>query len=167
MTTPTSRPRRRGGQPGNSNAQKHGFYASKLPQSDRTALDTSEFSGLTEEISLLRALIRRVDSLTPPPDDYYANLESLRVLCLATTALSRLVRTHALLGTASSEFEKARDIALREIAKELFLNNPGVDHPPGADSPPGLVDDFPAQTGFSASPSPGETEPSFEPFQPP
>jgi hypothetical protein len=149
------------------NAVKHGFYASKLPQSDRAALATSEFSGLTEEISLLRTFIRRVISLTPPPDDFYANLDSLRVICHATTALSRLVRTHALLGTASSEFERARDQALREIAEELFLNNPGVDHPPGADSPPGLVDDFPAQAGFSASPSKGETEPSFEPYQPP
>ncbi len=157
MTAQTSRPRRRGGQPGNTNAKTHGFYASKLPRSDRTALDTSEFSGLTEEISLMRALIRRVVSLTPPPGDYYANLESLRVLCHATTALSRLVRTHALLGV-SSEFDRAREQALKEIAKELGLDT--------QDSDAQEVDNSTYQNGLGDNPSAGDDQSAFEPFQP-
>ena len=132
----TRKSRRRGGQPGNNNARKHGFYASHLPQSDRRALATSKFSGLTEEIALMRASIRRIVSLTPPPDDFYANLDWLRTLCLATTALTRMVRTDAQLGTDDSEFAQARDIALRELAKELGFDRSDADRSSLADDDP-------------------------------
>lgn len=47
--------RRRGGQPGNQNARKHGFYCKTVPPELRHKLyDASDVQGLDEEINMLR-----------------------------------------------------------------------------------------------------------------
>ena len=54
------RPRLRGGQPGNLNALKHGFYArhfTELEIGDLAGLDTNDLTG---EIKMMRIVIRRV-----------------------------------------------------------------------------------------------------------
>ena len=54
------RPRLRGGQPGNLNALKHGFYArhfTELEIDDLAGLDTNDLTG---EIKMMRIVIRRV-----------------------------------------------------------------------------------------------------------
>ena len=56
----SSRPRLRGGQPGNLNALKHGFYArhfTELEIGDLAGLDTNDLTG---EIKMMRIAIRRV-----------------------------------------------------------------------------------------------------------
>ena len=51
--------RKRGGQPGNTNAVKHGFYTKNFSLAERRGLvDTNEIV-LGDEIALLRVLIRR------------------------------------------------------------------------------------------------------------
>jgi len=143
-----SQPRRRGAPTGNHNAVKHGFYATKFKKSERTALDTSEFSGLSEEIALLRLYIRRVVAQSLQSDDFYQNLETLRVLSLACSSLSRLVRTHALVAmSGDDEFRQAFDDVMKEITKDLvnkdFSTWPSYDQarvPVSTAAPPDPVD---------------------------
>ena len=50
-----------GGQPGNSNAVKHGFYSKQLSEEHGADyLEAIELTGLSEEIALLRVHIARV-----------------------------------------------------------------------------------------------------------
>jgi hypothetical protein len=85
-------PRRRGGQPGNNNALKHGFYSSKFPAGVRKDLAEYTFSGLTEEIELLRVYIRSLVELTAKLDDVDRAIAVVRTLGFATTSITRLLR---------------------------------------------------------------------------
>jgi hypothetical protein len=51
--------RKRGGQPGNTNALKHGFYTKNFSLAERRGLQAVEGVVLGDEIALLRVLIRR------------------------------------------------------------------------------------------------------------
>ena len=51
--------KKRGGQPGNTNALKHGFYTKNFSLTERRSLQEIEGVVLSDEIGLLRVLIRR------------------------------------------------------------------------------------------------------------
>ena len=51
--------KKRGGQPGNTNALKHGFYTKQFSITERRGLQEIEGVVLSDEIGLLRVLIRR------------------------------------------------------------------------------------------------------------
>jgi hypothetical protein len=94
-------PRPRGGQPGNQNARKHGFYSSVFTRQDRASLkQASAISGLDEEIALLRARLRSVMKNDP---------DNLRLISEASSTLARLIRTNQKLGlNAPDKLEQAR-----------------------------------------------------------
>jgi hypothetical protein len=116
----SSNPRQRGGQPGNLNARKHGFYSSKFKKTDLAAFETSQFSGLSEEITFLRLYIRHFIAQSLQVDDVYQQSEILRVLSLALSTLSRLVKIDALLSSSSGgEYSAALEQALKEISEEI------------------------------------------------
>ena len=52
--------KKRGGQPGNTNALKHGFYTKNFSLAERRGLQATEGVALGDEIGLLRVLIRRL-----------------------------------------------------------------------------------------------------------
>ena len=53
------RSRKRGGQPGNTNAYKHGFYTKNFSPAERKGLQATQGVVLGDEIALLRVLIKR------------------------------------------------------------------------------------------------------------
>jgi hypothetical protein len=89
----SGRRRRRGGQPGNTNALKHGFYARHLPLEDTAGLDDLPLDTLADEITLLRILIRRVAEKSAAGETPEKSIEHLRVVGLAMFSLTRLMRT--------------------------------------------------------------------------
>jgi hypothetical protein len=52
--------RKRGGQPGNSNAFKHGFYTKNFSPAECRGLQSTQGVVLGDEIALLRVLINRL-----------------------------------------------------------------------------------------------------------
>jgi hypothetical protein len=86
--------RKRGAQPGNTNALKHGFYSHRFNNLEISDLNTALSDGLTDEIALLRVIIRRVFEYAdtdaqdlepgPLPSTHWAPLH----------APGRLLRTH-------------------------------------------------------------------------
>jgi hypothetical protein len=77
-----------GGQPGNLNALKHGFYSKALTRAARQQVDNAHelpVDDLTEEIALLRGRIKRL--LEAEPDN-------LHLLTRALERLARLCATH-------------------------------------------------------------------------
>ena len=109
MPTHTPPPKRpRGAPPGNRNALKHGFYARKLKRSDLSGIETCDDAGLQDEIAMLRVFIRRVIELGKDVDTLPEAVSLLRVLCFASTSLTRLLQ-EALSGLAEEEgFELLR-----------------------------------------------------------
>jgi hypothetical protein len=78
--------RGRGGQPGNQNARKHGFYSKTLDeQGKKDYEDAKSVMGLEDEIALIRAKIMGILRNDP---------NNMRVLNEALATLCRLFETH-------------------------------------------------------------------------
>ena len=79
-----SRPKS-GGQPGNQNARKHGFYSKSLtPEQQETIVEARKADILTEEIAFMRVKVQAlVDDPTTTPTNSSAEYGSL----LASSAL--------------------------------------------------------------------------------
>jgi hypothetical protein len=117
--------RRRGGQPGNLNGLKHGFYASRFRRAEVAALETTQFTGLADEIALLRLYIRRVVELGAGLDDLSESLQLLRILCLAAGALTRLLKTdHLLSAGGENDLQLSITRAIEELQVEFNLTPP-------------------------------------------
>src|SRR5512135_1713917 len=104
MPNPQSKiPSRRGAPLGNLNALKHGFYARQFKKADLAGLENCDFEGLKDEIAMLRIYIRRLIQQGSESSDLYETAGILRILCLATTSLTRLIRTQHLLVSGTED----------------------------------------------------------------
>lgn len=96
---PKSTPRKRGAQPGNQNAIKHGLYSRYLRQAEIPVTQPDPSTGFTAEINLLRYVILRsleINAGLLEDTDPYLNLRLLENIRRATTLLSRLLLLHRL-----------------------------------------------------------------------
>lgn len=84
--------RKKGGQKGNRNALKHGFYAKVLNQAEKFEfINASGMEGIDDEIALLRLEIKKAIS--------GGDERNLLLLVKAASALEKLVRTHYKIAT--------------------------------------------------------------------
>jgi hypothetical protein len=120
-------PRPRGGQHGNRNAFKHGFYARTFPSSEVKDLETYTFQGLQEEIAALRLLNRRaIQRAFLLAEDDLAFQDAARVVIGLTVALNTTLRTQIELDLhGGGELDDALKQALQDVAKELGLDPVG------------------------------------------
>jgi hypothetical protein len=122
MNSPNPALRRPGGQPGNTNAIKHGFYSPRIRQNQSGHPHRVKYTGVRDEIDLLRMSIRRVvdwgEDIQSLPDA----LTFLRILALASISLSRLVRAQQVI--ADSDYELAIGRAVSDISEELGEADP-------------------------------------------
>jgi hypothetical protein len=81
--------RKRGGQPGNTNAIKHGFYAKNFSLAECRGLQATEGVVLGDEIGLLRVLIRRFAEQIQASQGVALN-ESAMHLAVVSEAMLRL-----------------------------------------------------------------------------
>lgn len=84
------KPRKRGGQAGNFNARKHGFYTKQLQIGKHLSPSPQDLSNLSSEIFKMRQFLDQVFSIIPPDISLAQAIESLRALSLASSAISRL-----------------------------------------------------------------------------
>jgi len=92
--------RKRGGQPGNTNALKHGFYTKNFSLAERRGLQAVEGVVLGDEIALLRVLIRRFAEQIQASQGVSLNesAQHLAVISEAMLRLASLLRTDKMLG---------------------------------------------------------------------
>jgi len=116
---PMSLSRRPGAPKGNFNALKHGFYTRRLKKRDLTGVESTDVSGLIEEIALIRVFTRRLIESCAPEADAYELAEILRILCLASSTITRVVKTQYLLSTTDTGLGDEIDEAIRQVNAEL------------------------------------------------
>lgn len=111
----TEQPRKRGAQPGNLNALKHGFYSRGLDRISREVLSEAralDVSDLTEEIAFLRERLWKATKVMP---------EHFDILCKVAGQLTRTVATHfAMRGGAADRLFDATDSILDEMRQMLL-----------------------------------------------
>lgn len=117
--TMPAHPRRRGAPPGNLNALKHGFYTRRLKKHDLTGVEAVDIKGLVEEIALIRVFTRRLIESCLPDADFYELADTLRILCLASTSITRLIKTQYLLTTSNTGLDDEISEAIRQVNAEL------------------------------------------------
>jgi hypothetical protein len=103
---------KRGGQPGNQNARKHGFYSPVMDKDQKRRLKQAALvKGLDEEISLLRVQIQSVVEHQPG---------NTRLILQAVLSLARLLRTRNTLGgDKNEELAQAIKTIIRDIGTPL------------------------------------------------
>lgn len=110
--------KKRGGQPRNVNALRHGFYSRQFKDGEVTDLDVLISEGLSDEINMLRVITRRVMELADDVEKLDTAVEVLGALGLAATRLAGLLKIQKILGADEGEVTAAISEALTEILKE-------------------------------------------------
>lgn len=85
---------KRGGQPGNKNALRHGFYARNLGMSSPSQLNEPELRNLLGEAAMLKDYMYILYNNNLESHDSLVLAETLRALSMAGMALSRLLQVH-------------------------------------------------------------------------
>ena len=103
--------RKRGGQPGNQNAVKHGYYSRTFNPADRFDLDlAADIEGIGAEIAILRFEIKKAVS--------GGDIRNLVPLVKATVALEKLIRTNHRYFVEKQDGLKS---ALRNVVRDVLL----------------------------------------------
>jgi len=120
---PATPSRKRGAQPKNRNALKHGFYAAVFDPAELSDLETLMTAGIDDEIHAMRVHFRRVMQLAADRDLTYDEAASLLDTAgRASTTLATLLRTKRLISPdTGSDTARAIGDALTAIARELQL----------------------------------------------
>ena len=114
--------RKRGGQTGNTNALRHGFYTNNFSLAERRGLEATKEIVLADEIALLRVLIRRFSGQVLAGQGVPLNesAQHLAVISEAMLRLASLLRTnHMLGGSETSGLTQALSLVLAEIYTEM------------------------------------------------
>jgi len=131
-TKAKTKSRKQGGQPGNKNAMRHGFYAKRFTAEEQTRLDSQDSTDVQAEIALIRVCMDRLTNelnfkiVTTVDmqgnitrDDHY--LKQLNTLGLMTQSLSTLTRTHYLIKGKGGDVADAIMTALEELRLEMGI----------------------------------------------
>jgi two-component sensor histidine kinase len=114
--------RKHGGQPGNTNALKHGFYSRSFRATETADLLSVETNNLDDEIRMLKVVARRVlESAETESPDYEDMLKTLAVLGATSTRIAALMRTKKILAGEDTTTTAAISAALSEVIKELNI----------------------------------------------
>ena len=108
--------RQRGGQRGNRNALKHGYYSKIFNKEEKADYcSAGEVEGIDEEIALMRHVIKTAASFK---DDKH-----LLLTVRAANALNKLVRTrHKIQGGKQKQFENAIENVMNDILIPMGVN---------------------------------------------
>ena len=112
--------RKRGAQPGNSNALKHGLYARYFTRAEMDALKNQTV--LDAEIEMLRVAIQRLFSRTVDVDEKTL-AASLNALARASASLARIIETNQRIRGQDNGFLEAINLAVSRINKELSTDS--------------------------------------------
>ena len=122
--------RKRGGQPGNKNARKHGYYSKIFNEAERADyLSAGDVQGIDEEIALMRHVIKTTAS--------FKDEKHLLILVRAANALNKLVRTRQKIHSGRYDgLKDAIDNVVRDVLVPLGINieNPHLLKPSSIDN---------------------------------
>src|SRR4030042_739096 len=102
--------RKKGAQPRNQNARKHGFYSAILNDPEQALLQhAADLQGLDEEIAVLRVKLREVIIKHP---------ENVQLAFEGASTLARLVRTRY---SITKEQKKSLRDAITKVMTEIAI----------------------------------------------
>jgi len=119
--------KKRGGQPNNRNAFKHGFYTKHFIEVEKRTLEEIPLSDLTPEIDLMRVSIERfmeVYTASLPQLDYEKRLAGLRAITIAAGRIASLERIQACVSVHAEEARKIQEEIMNSNLNDDTANEP-------------------------------------------
>lgn len=113
--------RKPGGQPGNKNAERHGFYSKQFTKDESQRLDGIDLHNLDDEIKLINVFMGRLSKLLKTVELKDEHLKALNTLSLMMQSKSTLIRTHYLTRGKGGAIMTTIEEALEEIRLELGI----------------------------------------------
>jgi hypothetical protein len=121
--------KRKGAQPGNLNALKHGFYSRSFKDLENTDLEAMLAQDLESEIAMLRVVVRRAFELSTAPtegdgepvQDLDKAIHVMNSLGMASIRLGSLLKIQAMLGKREGDIGAVISEALKQVARDLKL----------------------------------------------
>lgn len=106
--------KKKGGQKGNQNARKHGFYSHALTEAEKLRMEEAlEIDGLDQEIALLRVKLAELVEDCPDRIDLYL---------VAANTIARLVKTRYQISREQrNSLKEAISKVLTEVAAPLGI----------------------------------------------
>jgi hypothetical protein len=86
--------RKKGGQPGNSNAVKHGLYVHHKTVRNTNPIEKAALYDLTDHIQALKTYLKLLYDLGLKSTDLHEVNDTVRSLSIGSIALNRLINTH-------------------------------------------------------------------------
>jgi hypothetical protein len=123
--------KKRGGQSGNKNRLRHGFYSKSFTADENKRIDSAELDVLAE-INLIRVMLSRLENQisfkeTTRTDNNGAEyrdahyLAQLHTLSAMTTNIATLIRTHHLMNDKTGDVTISIMAALEELRIEMGI----------------------------------------------
>jgi hypothetical protein len=113
--------RARGGQPGNTNALKHGIYSRSFNDMDISDLAMDETEKLQSEIDMLRVAISKVFACMAECSDPEELRSHLEVLAMAALKVAVLMKVQRYLEENRSKLVDTINQTILEVSKEMNL----------------------------------------------
>ena len=107
---------KRGGQPGNLNALKHGFYSKQFQKRELT--DLEDAGDLDEEIGMMRVVTRRLLEMARGCTDMNELIGVLNTLGLASTRVAGLMKAQKFLGGDKDKFDELIKQVTNEVTRD-------------------------------------------------
>jgi hypothetical protein len=96
-----------------------GFYSHRLKKRELTGIEAADVAGLVEEIALIRVFTRRLVESFDPNGDFYEHADLLLILCVASAAITRVIRAQYLISSAGTGMDDDITEAIRQVNTEL------------------------------------------------
>ncbi len=120
---------RRGAPIGNFNGFKHGFYSTRTKKRAPSTDDATILKSLADEIALIRLFTQRLVESCQPSADHSQLTETLRILCLASTTITRILRVHYLITDTEEILDQDIKAAMLEANARLTAKSYPPLHP--------------------------------------
>jgi hypothetical protein len=114
--------KRKGGQPGNLNALKHGFYSTQFQDLSPEDIEAIMEGGLEDEIALLRVLLKRFVNMTEGFNSLAEASQTLEIAGMTATRLGNLLKIQTLLGGKGDETLRTLNDVIEEVNREFGLD---------------------------------------------
>ena len=115
--------RKRGGQKGNQNALRFGFYARHLRPSEIKDLQETSTTSVEEEIAMQRIVARRIVECLEQAQGPVEVADLGKALATVVNSLGRLIRIQNMIAGPQSEAEATFLEALEAVHRELNIDN--------------------------------------------
>ena len=111
-----------GGQPGNKNAEKHGFYSRHFNTDEQSRLASADLHSLDDEIELINVCMDRVTDLLGAKlelkDEHF---KALNTLAIMMQSKSTMIRTHYITRGKGGTIEQSILEAIEELRLEMGI----------------------------------------------